>query len=90
MDEEELERLYAMAFITRARVDVLESAFSTALALGDETIAQRVEEGLRTQGELHANAPDDKVRACAQASVRLAEVVASSLGARRSAGRPPR
>lgn len=90
MDDKELDRFAAMAFITRARMDVLESAFAQAVALGGE--GRILELGLRTVGEEQLTLPDldDRMRANAQASIRLADLLAASIGSNRKAGKARR
>lgn len=83
MDEEDFERTRAMAFITRARMDVLERAVAMFMANADRRLAEAIEDQFRAyieHGITHSDpAEAQKLRAADEAAVRFADVLAQAL-----------
>lgn len=88
MDEEDLRRIAGMAFINRARIDVLEAAFAHLACVCGQ--GPYIDELLRKAGEHQLRPPsvDDRTRANAEASIRLADVVATAIATHHRNQRP--
>lgn len=85
MDEEELDQLRAMAWITRARMDVLERIVVDYLLFTDRDLAMALEDNLRHAHERMKPPPADdpeqtrKQQLANEAAVRLSDLFARGL-----------
>lgn len=88
MDKEELESLRAMAWITRARMDVLEKVIVDYLTFTNRDLAMALEDNLRHAHERVAPPPGDdpvqlkKHELANEAAVRLSDLLARGLSQR--------